>query len=90
MEGAWGLFAQNDHLSDQPSGLVSAQFESSGAKELVELGDAISALRLDLGGPTPFPLYVALLSMRGRKDGNALGEARLAKEWLDRLRAETN
>jgi hypothetical protein len=88
--GAWGLFGQNDHLADSPSGLVDAEFEGSGAKEIVELGEAINSLRRELGDAAAFPPYASFLSLRGRKDGNALGDARLAKEWLDRLKTETN
>jgi len=74
--GRWGLFGQNEHiLGDQPSDV----------EELFEIGESIEELRRKAGIPERFEMYMSFKSKRGRQGENTLGEARLAKKWLDEL-----
>jgi hypothetical protein len=73
--GRWGLFGQNEHLGQR----------SSDSEKLLEIGASIEELRRRAGIPEHFELYVTFKSKRGRHGPNALGESRLAKEWLDEL-----
>jgi len=74
--GRWGLFGQNDHVQEAYSREV---------EELLELGASIEELRRKVGISEPFELYDAFRAKRGWKGENALGEPRLAKEWLNEL-----
>ncbi|MEI9933088.1 MAG: hypothetical protein WDM89_21785 [Rhizomicrobium sp.] len=75
-KGKWGLFGQNNYLIED---------HSSEAEELLEIGSSIEDLRRKAGMPERFSLYERFLSKRGRKGENALGEPRLAVEWLNEL-----
>ncbi len=74
--GQWGLFGQNDDL---------IKVRSPEAEELLEIGSSIENLRCKAGLLEPFSLYESFLSKRGFKGQNALGESRLAIEWLKEL-----
>lgn len=78
--GRWGLFAQNAHIEPRYD-------RSPEADELIAIGESIEQARRTLGIADPFELYSAFKDKRGRKDGNALGEARLAQAWLTELKA---
>ena len=56
--------------------------------ELRELGDSIDAIRDQLM-MDPFVLHRDFFDARGRVAPSAAGEPRQAKQWLDRLSAET-
>jgi hypothetical protein len=75
-EGRWGLFGQNEHL---------LKVHSPEAEALLEMGALIEGLRRKAGLPEPFELYESFLSKRGWRGENALGESRLAREWLKEL-----
>lgn len=74
--GQWGLFGQNNHLLN---------VHSPEAEQLLEIGSSIEHLRRKAGLSEPFQLLESFLSKRGRKGENALGESRLAMEWLKEL-----
>ena len=56
--------------------------------ELRQLGDAIDAIREQLM-IEPFALHRDFFDARGRVSPSAVGEPKQAKQWLDRLAAET-
>ena len=56
--------------------------------ELRDLGDAIDGLRKQLM-VEPFALHRDFFDARGPVAPSAVGEPRQAKQWLDRLAAET-
>ncbi len=58
-------------------------------EELRELGAAIDALRDQLM-IEPFALHRAFFDARGPVGPSAAGEAKQARQWLDRLAAETH
>ncbi len=74
--GRWGLFGQNAYPE-----------QSADADALLTLGAEIATLR-ERAGLDRFDLHEAFVTARGRPcHSNALGEARLATEWLERLSA---
>ena len=56
--------------------------------ELRQLGDAIDSIREQLM-IEPFALHRDFFDARGRVSPSAVGEPKQAKQWLDRLAAET-
>jgi len=74
--GRWGLFGQNDHVR---------KANSREAEELLTIGASIEELRRKVGNSETFELHHAFQAKRGWKGENALGESRLAQEWLNEL-----
>jgi hypothetical protein len=57
--------------------------------ELRDLGDAIDAIRAQLQ-MEPFAIHHDFFDARGRVAPSAVGEPKQAKQWLERLAAETS
>jgi len=75
--GSWGLFG---HRKDRQA---EAKFAPVIA-ELTETGEAIDAMRAQLG-IEPFALHRDFLASRGPVASSAAGEPKQAQAWLDRL-----
>ncbi|OWK32320.1 hypothetical protein [Sphingomonas mucosissima] len=75
--GKWGLFDhQGDRRTREKIALV--------IDHLAELGEDIDKMREQLFMP-PFELQQQFLRSRGPAAGDAVGEPKQAKAWLDRL-----
>lgn len=75
--GQWGLFDHRQHRIDRAkAGPV--------VEELTELGDAIDAMREQLG-IGPFALHEEFLASRGPVTPSSVGEPKQAQAWLARL-----
>jgi hypothetical protein len=85
------LFAHNElALREFSAPLRSHLLDPNGtAEELLDLGSKIESLRrrFEL---EPFPLHERLLQMRTSRDSNTPGEPKLARKWLDELRASSH
>ena len=79
--GKPGLF---NHRADKRERAANAPV----IDELRELGDAIDGLREQLM-MEPFALHRDFFDARGRVAPSAAGEPKQAKQWLERLAAET-
>jgi hypothetical protein len=87
--GQWGLFGQNDAGYQRRLGRNAGRFISAEARELLELGEEIDALRTSLGFSDRNALYARLKSYRRLRPASAPGEPRLAQEFLAELDAGT-
>lgn len=83
--GVWGLFGHNDRWIQTLEKRRREQFESPEARQLIDLGSEIDALRLKLGYTEPFAPHERLMAMRASVDDNTLGEPKRAKQWLDEM-----
>lgn len=75
--GAWGLFG---HRNDRAA---TARYAAVVA-ELTETGEAIDAMRAQLG-IAPFALHHAFLASRGPVASSHVGEPRQARAWLEEM-----
>ncbi|MDH7975036.1 hypothetical protein QH494_22870 [Sphingomonas sp. AR_OL41] len=75
--GAWGLFG---HKNDRTATARYAEVVA----ELTETGEAIDAMRAQLG-IEPFALHHAFLASRGPVASSKMGEPRQARAWLEEL-----
>ena len=76
-KGRWGLFA---HTKDRQMAARVAPI----VEELDALAAGIDKMRGQLG-LAEFALHPQFLAARGKPDASAVGEAKQAKAWLDRL-----
>lgn len=80
--GRFGLF---DHHQDKDTRKRAAAV----VDPIVTLGEEIDEMRSQLG-IEPFALHQEFLASRGRpKSPQAVGEAKQAQQWLNRLEADT-
>jgi hypothetical protein len=82
--GVWGLFGQSDNAIANLPRRLRERLASGDAAKLLELGDEIERLRAELGMP-PHELYQRFLEYRRRRDANAPGEPKLARQMLDEI-----
>ncbi|MDB5676292.1 MAG: hypothetical protein JWM65_3274 [Sphingomonas bacterium] len=75
--GSWGLFG---HRKDRQAEAKYAPVIA----ELTETGEAIDAMRAQLG-IEPFALHRDFLASRGPVASSAAGEPKQAQAWLERL-----
>ena len=78
--GVLGLFAHNGDRHSSKAVLAAVE-------NLNELGQDIDRMREQLALP-PFELHRQFIASRGPVGPQAVGEARQAQAWLDRLSAE--
>src|SRR5262249_2424642 len=86
--GQWGLFAHNELASRELGPLLRSRLLAlyGALEERLDLGSKIERLRRRFW-LEPFPLHECLLQMRGCYHSNTVGEPKLARQWLDELRA---
>ena len=85
--GHWGLFGHNDGAIGQLGKYARDKLVSDEARQLLDLGGEIEALRCKLGYIEPFAPHARLTGMRASVDANTPGEPKRAGEWLKELEA---
>jgi hypothetical protein len=80
--GSWGLFGHNDQAIGQLGRFVQNELSSPEARDLLDLGGEIEALRRKLGYAEPFSLHARLIEMRSSVGANTPGEPERARKWL--------
>jgi hypothetical protein len=88
--GEWGMFGQNDAVLQAHSPALYARLKSRSADKLLELGQQISDLRTTLGIQESFHLFARYLEYRDRRSSNALGEPKLAAQFLAELNPKSS
>jgi hypothetical protein len=75
--GTWGLFGRNE--------LLVGMSRSKNVDRLMEDGEEIERLRVELGLTEPFQPFKRFLEFRKMQSPNTLGEPKLAKQLLREL-----
>jgi hypothetical protein len=88
--GHWGLFGHNDRAISQLGRPAQENLVSFEARQLLDLGGEIEALRRKLAYAEPFAPHARLTEMRASVDANTPGEPKRAEQWLKELEAAVN
>ena len=83
--GEWGLFGQNDQALKRRFQNNAGRYLSAPAQRLNDMAAEIVAARARLGYTEPNALCTRYAEYRSRRDSNALGEPKLALEFLAEL-----
>ena len=85
--GAWGLFGQNDWITEANPNLKSLH-RSADAEELIEMASEIKRVRDILGYTESYALCDRFSQYRAMKGANVPGEPKLAKQFLSDISAD--
>jgi hypothetical protein len=81
--GTWGMFGRNDHII---AALPEREMlKSKVAERLIEDGEELSCMRLELGFTEPFPPFKRFMEYRQMRGSSTPGEPKLAVEFLTLL-----
>ncbi len=81
-DGKWGLFAQNKGLLPPH---LETRYRPESVTRLEELGELVAAIRTALGYSDLTEIVRLRELRRATNRGNALGEQRQARIWLDEI-----